>query len=72
MGTWKRECGFKCSEDCRRTGCPGHTLKLSYQTTAEVGRVEHDGVLLYSFDPQSWKAMKNMIDSFFEDYQGGL
>jgi len=36
MGTVNKELRYQCSDDCIQSGCPGHTAKMSYQSTADV------------------------------------
>lgn len=34
---------YKCFDDCRQTGCPGHTLQISLQRTSNVFFLVIDG-----------------------------
>ena len=35
MANVEREIAYRCSDDCRMSGCPGHVGKLRYQSTAD-------------------------------------
>lgn len=45
MSTSELSIEYRCSNDCRMEGCPGHTGKLSYQSTSDA----------YSFDMGGFK-----------------
>ena len=36
MSTINYEMKYSCDNDCKQSGCPEHTAKLSFQTTANV------------------------------------
>jgi len=42
---------FKCFNDCKMQGCPGHTLRLVRHNTSDTFSVEIDGKAEYHFDP---------------------
>lgn len=67
MATIKREAEFHCFNDCKQSGCPGHKLDLSIQTTSEIMSVYVDGELLFAVDPEEWKAIKSMLYDMYYD-----
>lgn len=35
MSTTELSVEYRCSDDCRMEGCPGHTARLTYQSTSD-------------------------------------
>jgi len=58
MGTTRgKDIPFRCWDDCRQTGCPGHVLRMDYQRTSDGMLFYQDNELLFGCDPDKWKAM---------------
>jgi hypothetical protein len=70
MGTLRQEKEFTCFNDCRQSGCPGHKMTLSIQTTSEALTAEIDGKQFVSADPSEWEALMELVKrcdyNFFE------
>ena len=63
MGTLIRQQDFRCSDDCARSGCQGHTLQVNVQTTSDIMDVLIDGETLFTTDPAKWDALLKAVDS---------
>lgn len=48
---------YRCLNDCRQEGCPGHTLRAVHHNTSDVLSFEIDGKSEYWFDYNTFKAM---------------
>ena len=48
---------YSCFNDCRQTGCPGHTVQTRYYGVADVIEVYVDGQHADTFDPSMFKAL---------------
>lgn len=42
MSTTKRSVPYKHDNDCQMTGCPGHTMQVTYQSTSDYISIEND------------------------------
>jgi len=42
MATIQESHLYRCWDDCRFEGCPGHTVTFTYQNTADVFRMRVD------------------------------
>lgn len=43
MSTSQLSIEYRCSNDCRMEGCPGHTGELNYQSTADAYTFDMNG-----------------------------
>lgn len=59
MSTWNLETTYRCSDDCKQSGCPSHKLKLSYNNTSESFSLLADGKYVFGGDI-------NLLESFLE------
>lgn len=49
---------YRCFNDCRQEGCPGHKLRFERFNTVDLYEVFDDkGECLFRFDQNEWKAM---------------
>ncbi len=62
---------YKCFNDCRQEGCPGHKLRVVHHNTSDVMRVEVDGVPWYWFDYNCFKAIRQSYDETAEETRRG-
>lgn len=61
MGTLKNEKIYKCFNDCRMDGCPGHKMTSIIQTTSDVLIVDIDGKCWFASDPSQWDTLKEIL-----------
>ncbi len=55
--TYGPEIKFKCFNDCRQEGCPGHAVRAVHSNTSDTLSFEIDGKAEYWFDYNTFKAM---------------
>jgi hypothetical protein len=59
---------YKCFNDCRQEGCPGHVARFGYSRCSDVEYFEIDGKNEYFLDHSMLKAMleskKQMEDMY--------
>lgn len=60
MGTSTIETTYRCSDDCRMEGCPGHSGRLYHQSTADAYTFDMDGRILH-FERGELEAMVGML-----------
>lgn len=60
MSNQARERRFHCSNDCRQTGCPGHTARLTYSHTSDTRSLQIDGEYEATLDANAWRAFINL------------
>jgi hypothetical protein len=60
MSTSRIERAFKCHNDCRQTGCPGHSIRLEYHHTSDTVSIFVDDKHTNTFDKNKWRALVNM------------
>ena len=58
---------FRHDNDCLMSGCPGHTMEVSHQTTSDSFTVLIDGKIAYSGDDNTTRTMLELIAKV--DYQ---
>jgi hypothetical protein len=63
MATIEQEIEYKCFDDCRQWGCPGHKIKITIQTVSEALIVYRDDTFLFGADPNEWRAIKRAIEN---------
>jgi hypothetical protein len=51
------EVTYRCTNDCRQEGCPGHTMRLSFCRSSDTVAVEIDGKPEYYFGDNTFAAM---------------
>ena len=61
MSNIEREISFRCSDDCKQAGCPGHKMTVFIQTTSDVMIVQIDGKDFIIADPYEWSALKKLL-----------
>jgi hypothetical protein len=57
-----REVEYRCINDCRESGCPGHKMRISYCRTSDTVSVEIDGKSEHCFDGNSFGALRQLIN----------
>lgn len=50
MSSTYRRCHYKCGNDCRQSGCPGHDLKIHYHHTSDTVTIYVDEEHYVTFD----------------------
>jgi hypothetical protein len=62
---------YKCFNDCRQEGCPGHVVRFGYSRCSDVEYFEIDGKNEYFLDSNMLKAaiesMRKMEEEFKKD-----
>lgn len=53
---------YRCLNDCRMEGCPGHTLQVQFFNTADVVRILVDGEITTTFDGEEFEAMLRSVN----------
>lgn len=62
MSTRNRTIEFRCDNDCKMSGCPGHKLKGLLQTTSDCIIIEdEEGNIIYSGDINKTIALLKII-----------
>jgi len=54
---WSEAINYKCFNDCRMEGCPGHQLQIEYFNTADTVNLFIDGELRICFDDNQFEAL---------------
>jgi hypothetical protein len=71
MATVVRKKKYRCTDDCRQSGCPGHEAELVFQSTSMIYSYDKgQGGQTYFFDDASlqtlidllWKLKKSRAD----------
>lgn len=60
---------YKCFNDCRQEGCPGHKIRFGYSRCSDVEFFEIDGVQEYYFDRNMLKAALESMNKMIEEYR---
>lgn len=60
MSNQGRQRSVHCLNDCRREGCPGHTITLTHHHTSGTVSIMQDGAHWTTFDAGIWRALVNM------------
>lgn len=55
---------YKCFNDCKETGCPGHELQLEDFFTADILNVKIDKIIEYHFDINFLSALLEIYKEF--------
>ncbi len=58
---------YRCFNDCRQVGCPGHKLRMIYDTVSDTISCEIDGERYHTYDPNEWRAMKFSVEGWDAD-----
>ncbi len=61
MATVTESLKFKHDNDCEYSGCPGHTMVVSHQTTSDSFEARVDGEIIYSGDDNKTRALLKLI-----------
>lgn len=64
--TYGPELTYRCFNDCRQEGCPGHTLRAGIHRTVDIIFFEIDGKRERNFDQREWKTMLRAWDALLE------
>ena len=62
------ELRYRCVNDCRMCGCPGHTLRLRYYHTVDIVILEIDGQQQYCFDDTMFETMIKAHKQYAEQH----
>ena len=62
MALVTREVSYRCSDDCKMSGCPGHVGRLAYHSVSDHYGFNMDGNV-YSFERGELEAMILMLRS---------
>lgn len=62
MSTIKASLEFKHDNDCLMSGCPGHKMEVSHQTTSDWFTVRIDDEVVYGGDDNTTRAMLELIN----------
>lgn len=54
---WSKKISYKCFNDCRMEGCPGHILQVQYSNTVDIVNVHVAGERIASFDDNQFEAL---------------
>lgn len=61
MATITKTKQFRHDNDCLISGCPGHTMTVTHQTTSDSFMVEIDGKIVYGGDDNTTRTMLELI-----------
>lgn len=56
---------YRCIDDCKPCGCPGHELRLTYQPVSESYTFTWVGERVLHFDRIEMDAMLKLLDSLY-------
>lgn len=62
MSTYKESSIFKHYDDCLMSGCPGHEMIYTYQTTSDAFMVTIDSNLVFSGDLEVLKTFLSLLN----------
>jgi hypothetical protein len=48
---------YRCANDCRQEGCPGHKVRATFSRTSDTYRFEFDDTEALVFDENRWAAI---------------
>lgn len=65
MSTGELSIEYRCSNDCRMEGCPGHTATLTYQSTSDAYMLDINGQEL-ALEPGGMKALLQLVTDLSE------
>ncbi len=54
---FSREITYRCMNDCRQSGCPGHTMQIAYHGTSDTVGLVIDGREELVFDEEQFFRM---------------
>ena len=54
---WTPGVPYRCVNDCKQSGCPGHIVKLRYEYSSDTLVVEVDGESEYTMDVRLLRAI---------------
>ncbi len=64
MSTRARKISYRCDNDCRMEGCPGHVLTGTLQDTSDVVIIEDEkGTYVFSGDINRTNALIDILSS---------
>lgn len=66
MANCVREIDYRCSDDCRMEGCPGHKGILNYQSVADAYSFSMNGRILH-FERGELEAMVSLLGSLSQE-----
>lgn len=66
MSMRKTKRTFKCDNDCLMSGCPGHTMDVTYQNTSDYITVYLDKRYVFGGDLEKTKTMIDAIQELIK------
>ena len=66
MGTFSREKRIFCPEDCKSSGCPGHTVRVEINTCSDLMFFQPDisESRKFAFNSVEWKTLKEILSGW--------
>lgn len=64
---WTQETCFKCSNDCRQSGCPGHKFGLKINNISDSVSILLDENEIYSFPQDIFEEAIKHWNKYLED-----